>query len=149
MDPNKRARDEFAIARARKLFVDAVNAKQAGLRDRFGRMLTEGDQVLVTFAQPPIMQVQSIVPVLDPSVPPGHLKMVLTCTIPYVHQANQALASIVTIMQGVPVTAAAATDESAPDTPPEVADLTEHDAPPVGDEEPNDPAAAIITDPGA
>ncbi len=101
IDRNQKARDEFAIARARKQFQDAVASGQASLRDRLGRPLKVGDSVLVSPNVPPIMRVASVGPVLDPSVPPGYLKMELTVTIPFMEQANKSIANMVKIGEAV------------------------------------------------
>ena len=144
MDPNKRARDEFAIARARKQFVDAVNSGQAAVRDRFGRPLKEGDRVAYTSPLPLIADVISVGPDLRAQVPPGSMKLMLAIPVELYVPANQAQVQMITVAErAAPVVPTS-------DEPPrmELADApSDEDAPPVGDGEPDDPAADIITEP--
>ncbi len=144
IDRNQKARDEFAIARARKQFQDAVASGQASLRDRLGRPLKEGDSVLVSTNVPPIMRVTSVGPILDPSVPPGYLKLELTCTIPYVEQPNKAIASLVKIGEAAaPAGEVPATNVAEPPAEPP-ADRQEGDPP--SEEPPTIPDAPTAYD---
>ena len=148
MDPNKKARDEFALARARKQFVDAVNSGAASVRDRFGRGLKEGDRVAYTAGLPLIAEVQSVGPDLRASVPPGAMKLVLMIPVELFVPANQPQVQMITVMERA-ATAAEAPRMTLADGPATATDTPVDDAPPVSDEEPNEPAADIITDPSA
>lgn len=109
IDRNQKSRDEFAAARQRKQFVDAVNTGQASLHDRFGKRITAGATVL--YLPPPtglMYQVADVQPVLDPGAPAGLLRLTLVMTAPF--PAGQPLAGLFVLQAG----GAAAAETAAP-----------------------------------
>ena len=98
-DRNQQARSDFEFRRATKQFQDALAAGQAAVRDRFGNGLAEGDTVLFEPAMSLMATVTKIVPVFDPGVQVGTMRLEITAMIPVQIPANVPLERIVRISQ--------------------------------------------------
>lgn len=53
------------------------------VRDRFGRVLAEGDQIYVAMSQQPFFRVNKITPVFDPNQPENLMDVELSCRLKF------------------------------------------------------------------
>lgn len=54
---------------------EATMELEQGIRDLFGRSITEGDMVLLNLKTPVFFRIANITPVLDPAQPPGLMQV--------------------------------------------------------------------------
>lgn len=117
-DRNQQAHDEFAAARARKQFQDAYAAGAAGLVDRLGTMLQDGDLVVYTPDIPILFELRAIGPTLDPRVRAGVMKYELVATVPLLSQANQPVRQIMMVRRPERSASTTVDEGQAPPGPP-------------------------------
>ena len=127
-DRNEKARREFAEAQAnrkrtaemkqaREQFMQAAQAGQAAMFDAIGHRLAPGQ--LAIFAVPPNVWrwlVKDVRPILDPSAPPGFMRVLLSCDVPMDLPAGQKIGNLLIVgeQEAVPDTVPAAAEAAHP-----------------------------------
>jgi hypothetical protein len=86
------------MKKAREQFMQAVQAGQAALFDAVGHRLAPGQ--LVIFTPPPNVWrwlIADVVPVVDPNVPPGVMRVMLKLDVPLNVQAGQQISNMLVV----------------------------------------------------
>jgi hypothetical protein len=117
MDRNEKVRQEFAQARARKLFQDGLADGSIRPIDRMGNRFDAGDMLLYTPDIPLVFEVADAAPVMDPNQPPGLIRYTLTTMIPLQSAANQGIRQLIKIGE-TPKSVLRLRREAAAGTPP-------------------------------
>lgn len=87
MSEERRRQEE--LNRQRNQFAQMVARGQVAARDRFGRVIKEGDRIILKTDVDLIFDVTSIGPVLDPQMAPGLLRLNLAVAFPLNVIGNQ------------------------------------------------------------
>src|SRR5262245_14606964 len=101
-------------AAARQQFVAAFRGGRVAVLDRFGNTVKAGDHVIWRPPHDLVYQVTDAVPVMDPNLPPGFVRLMLQVTVPIQYPVGKRHMDLMTVAveddkMGATVPAGAAT----------------------------------------
>lgn len=100
VDRNQRVVDQFKLRAQQRAFQQALAAGQVSAVDQLGRGVAAGDLVYVDSTQARVFQVMEISPVLDPSMPPGTVRVLMQAQTAYLTPAMQAMPGVILVQPG-------------------------------------------------
>jgi hypothetical protein len=97
VDRNQTVVENFKLRAQQRAFSQALAAGQVAAVDQLGRGVAAGDLVYVDSTQARVFQVMEISPVLDPSMPPGTVRVLMQAQTAYLTPANQPMPGVILV----------------------------------------------------